>query len=105
MVKTRVFSLYDIEEFLKEAGAERINERAVVSLEEELESTVEELMTDAQLYANYAGRKRLITANDIMLAKEIGPGRAPPVNAKPKKRQISKPRLTGVQIPSSLLQA
>lgn len=72
MGKNRAFSLYDIEQFLKEAGAERINERAVVSLEEELESTVKELVDEAQVYANYAGRTRLIKSSDIRLVSEIG---------------------------------
>lgn len=71
MVKTRVFSLYDIEEFLKEAGAERINERAVVTLERELENTVKELVSGAQIYANYAGRRTRIEESDIKLATEM----------------------------------
>jgi len=65
--KNREFSLYDIEEFLKEAGAERINEKAVVSLEKELEDTVKELIDEVTVYANYAGRKKLIKKDDIKL--------------------------------------
>jgi len=65
--KNREFSLYDIEEFLKEAGAERINEKAVVSLEKELEDTVKELIDEVTVYANYAGRKKLIKKDDIEL--------------------------------------
>ena len=72
MGKNRAFSLYDIEEFLKEAGAQRINEGAVESLEEELDATVKELINEAQVYANYAGRKRLIKRSDVRLANEIG---------------------------------
>lgn len=67
-MKNRAFSLYDIEEFIKEAGAERINEKAVVSLEEELETTVKELVDEARVYANYAGRTRNINHSDIELA-------------------------------------
>lgn len=67
-MKNRAFSLYDIEEFIKEAGAEKINERAVVSLEQELENTVKELVDEAKVYANYAGRKSIITDSDIELA-------------------------------------
>ena len=67
MSKNREFSLYDIEEFLKEAGAERINEKAVVSLEKELEDTVKELIDEVTVYANYAGRKKLIKKDDIKL--------------------------------------
>jgi histone H3/H4 len=71
LVKTRAFSLYDIEEFLKEAGAERINERAVVTLERELENTVNEIVSGAQIYANYAGRTTRIEESDIELATEM----------------------------------
>ena len=73
LVKRRGFSLYDIEEYLKEAGAERVNEKAVMSLERELQDTVNELVEEASVYANYAGRKRLIKSADIVLAtKESG---------------------------------
>ena len=72
MGKNRAFSLYDIEEFLKEAGAQRINEGAVEALEEELDATVKELINEAQVYANYAGRKRLIKRSDVKLASELG---------------------------------
>lgn len=77
-MKGRAFSLYDIEEFIKEAGAEKINERAVVSLEQELEDTVKELVDEAKVYANYAGRKSIITDSDIELADGAKKsGRAP----------------------------
>jgi histone H3/H4 len=67
-MKKREFSLYDIEQFLREAGAERVNERAVISLEKELEDTVRELVGNASMYASYAGRKRLIKNSDVDLA-------------------------------------
>ena len=63
----RIFSLYDIEEFLREAGAEKINERAIINLEQELENTVKEIVDEAKLYANYAGRTKLIKSSDIRL--------------------------------------
>ncbi len=68
----RGFSLYDMEQFLKDAGAERINEKAVVSLERELNDTVKQLVENAQVYANYAGRKRVIKRSDIALARTGG---------------------------------
>jgi len=68
LVKKRAFSLYDVEQFLREAGAERINEKAVISLEKELQDTVNELVQEASVYANYAGRKKLINISDIKLA-------------------------------------
>ncbi len=69
LIKQRGFSLYDVEEFLKEAGAEHINEKAVVSLEKELEETVKELVGEASLYANYAGRKNIIKSSDVDFLK------------------------------------
>ena len=75
MSKRRSFSSYDIEEFLKDAGAEKVNEGAVESLRKELETTVNELVSEATFYANYAGRKRLIKDSDIMLAGRKAVGR------------------------------
>lgn len=63
----REFSLYDIEQFLREAGAEKVNEKAVLSLEKELENTVKELLAEASVYANYAGRKRIKRSDIVML--------------------------------------
>lgn len=71
-MKNRKFSLYDIEQFLREAGAERVNEKAVMSLEQEMEDTVKELISEASLYANYAGRARLIKSSDIVLLHKNG---------------------------------
>lgn len=68
MGNKRVFSLYDIEQFLRDAGAERVNEKAVISLERELQDTVNELVDEASVYANYAGRKKVINASDVQLA-------------------------------------
>ena len=67
MVKQRGFSLYDIEDYLKEAGAEKIKEGAILTFEQELEDTVKNLVGEAKLYADYAGRKSLITHSDINL--------------------------------------
>ncbi len=61
------FSFYDIEQFLREAGAQKINEGAVDIFEKELEETVNELIDKAKIYANYAGRKKLIKESDIAL--------------------------------------
>ena len=67
LVKQRGFSLYDIEDYLKEAGAEKIKEGAILTFEQELEDTVKNLVGEAKLYADYAGRKSLITHSDINL--------------------------------------
>jgi histone H3/H4 len=69
MAKRRNFSLYDIEEVLKGAGATRVHEKAIISFETELEETVRELVSEAQFYANYAGRSNLITNSDIAMAE------------------------------------
>ncbi len=61
----RGFSLYDMEQFFRDAGAPRVNEKAMVSLEKELSDTVKELVEEAQVYANYAGRKRTIKRADL----------------------------------------
>ncbi len=92
MGKNRAFSLYDIEEFLKEAGAQRINERAVESLEKELESTVNELINDARLYANYAGRTRTITNSDINMAKNGVPKNAVLTRIRARRRVLTTKR-------------
>ncbi len=68
--RKRGFSLYDIEEFLREAGAQKVHEGALLSFEKELESTVDELINEATLYANYAGRRKVIKYSDIELMKE-----------------------------------
>jgi histone H3/H4 len=69
LAKERGFSLYDIEQFFRDAGAERVNEKAVVTLEKDLEDMVKELVSEAQIYANYAGRKTLVTRSDIAFAR------------------------------------
>ncbi len=72
MGKKRVFSLYDIEQFLKDAGAEKVTEKAAISLERELQDTVNGLVSEATFYANYAGRKRVINNSDLALARNVG---------------------------------
>lgn len=93
----RGFSLYDIEEFLREAGAERINERAVLSFERELKDTVTSLVEQAAIYANYAGRRQVIRGSDVELAGSRGRGRYRPAIQKMKARNArqaqARPRL------------
>ena len=96
MPKRRCFSLYDIEEYLKEVGAEKVSEKAVVGFEAELEEMVKELLGEAEFYANYAGRKKLITNSDLTLALDSGK-----VNTQPQKlvaKRVSARRNTGKQI-------
>lgn len=68
MVKKVGLSMYDVEQFLRDAGAEKINEKAVISLNRELQDTVNSLIDEASLYANYAGRRKMIKESDINLA-------------------------------------
>jgi histone H3/H4 len=65
----RAFSLYDIEQFIREAGAERVTEEAVVDLERELEKLAESVAQRAIRYAEHAGRRRLVNKKDVLLAK------------------------------------
>lgn len=65
----RAFSLYDIEQFIREAGAERVTEDAVLDLEHELEKLTELVADRAIKYAAHAGRRRLIKKSDILLAR------------------------------------
>ena len=97
----RVFSLYDIEQFLKDEGAERVNEDAVATLAKELEDTVKELVSEAQVYANYAGRKTVIRRSDIAFAsKSNGHSlnrRAAVLSRAPLKR-VRRRRLSGYEV-------
>lgn len=65
----RAFSLYDVEQFIREAGAERVTEDAVLDLEHELEKLAELVANKAVRYAAHAGRQRLIRKSDVILAK------------------------------------
>ncbi len=64
----RAFSLYDVEQFIREAGAEKVTEDAVLDLEHRLEKLTEVLANRAIRYAAHAGRKRLIKKSDVFLA-------------------------------------
>ena len=83
----RAFSLYDIEQFIREAGAERVTEDAVLDLERELEKLTEMLASKAIRYAEHAGRKRLINKQDILLTRK--PGYRNPVNLRAKPRSTN----------------
>ncbi len=73
----RKFSLYDIEQFMREAGATRITEDAVVDLERELSKLAEKLTDEALDYARHAGRSKLIRRTDILLLKDSKARRRP----------------------------
>lgn len=65
----RAYSLYDIEQFIREAGAERVTEDAVLNLEKELERLTEAIANKAVRYAHHAGRNKLLRKSDVMLAR------------------------------------
>ena len=69
----RKFSLYDIEQFIREAGAEKVTEDAVLDLEREIEKLADSIANKAMRYAKHAGRRKLIRKADIILtAPESG---------------------------------
>jgi|GEM_PF-1321259 histone H3/H4 len=68
----REFSLYDVEQFLREAGAERVTEDAVLNLERELAKLADKVTNKAIKYAAHAGRKKLIRKEDILLTRPSG---------------------------------
>lgn len=103
MIKKRAFSLYDVEQFLREAGAERINERAVISLEKELQDTVNEIVDEASVYANYAGRKRVINAADVRLANKGGPKRYLKYKGHAIRRKSKQHQANGIEVPKLML--
>ena len=64
----RAYSLYDIESFIREAGAEKVTEDAVRNLEKELERLTELVAKKAKAYAAHAKRSS-IRRSDVVLAK------------------------------------
>jgi len=64
---SKIFSLYDADKLLRQAGAERVDEKASKKLCELLEDSGKEIMLKARVYARHAGRKQ-ITREDVLLA-------------------------------------
>ena len=62
-----VFPLLDIDKIIRDAGAERVDERASQRLNQILEDNAKELLLKAQVFAKHAGRKS-VTRKDILLA-------------------------------------
>jgi DNA-binding protein len=58
---------WEVEKFLREAGADRVSESATEKLVEILEDEAKEIIARARLYARYANRK-VIRSEDIELA-------------------------------------
>ncbi len=77
--------MYDVEQFIREAGAEKVNERAVICLERELKETADHLVELAATYANHAGRTAVIKRSDVVLANGIKPRRHSRLRRHPKR--------------------
>ncbi|MCL5238936.1 MAG: NFYB/HAP3 family transcription factor subunit [Candidatus Marsarchaeota archaeon] len=80
----RAFSLYDIEQFIREAGAERVTEDAVRDLERRLEKLTELMANRAARYAAHAGRSTLIKKQDVLFSKRIVYRNPPSLSPKPR---------------------
>jgi histone H3/H4 len=65
----RTIPLATMEKILKNAGAERVSEKAKAALKEVLEDIAEKISVDAVKFANHAGRKT-VKAGDIKLASK-----------------------------------
>lgn len=63
-------SLFDMDDFIRGAGAERVSECASRKLREILEDQAQEVVFQAKLLARHAGRNR-VTRDDILLAATL----------------------------------
>jgi len=63
----RLIPLAAMEQIMKQAGAERVSDKAKATLKEELEEYAKKIAKDAVTYALHAGRKT-IKSGDIKLA-------------------------------------
>ena len=66
----KVFSLFELDDFLRMAGAQRVDERASAKLGELLEDNGMALLHRAKLLARHAGRRQL-RKSDVMLAARM----------------------------------
>ncbi|OIO24743.1 hypothetical protein AUJ65_00845 [Candidatus Micrarchaeota archaeon CG1_02_51_15] len=66
----RVLSLFDMDRFLRNAGAERVGEDASIKLCQLLEDSAEEVIAKAKVLARHAGRNNVIR-EDIVLAANL----------------------------------
>jgi DNA-binding protein len=58
---------WEVERFLREAGADRVSESATAKLVEVLEDEAKEILHRAGIYARYA-RRKVVRPEDIELA-------------------------------------
>ncbi len=62
-----VLSLFDMDVFLRDAGADRVGEDASAKLAELLEDVADDLVSRAKVFARHANRN-YVTRADILLA-------------------------------------
>lgn len=62
-----MYSLFEVDELIRGAGAQRVDERASRKLNECLEDSAKEILRRARIYAKHAKRSR-INGRDIKLA-------------------------------------
>ncbi len=67
--------MFDMDDLLRNAGAERVSECASQKLGEILEDAGKQLLYQASVLARHAGRSE-ITAADVLLAAAMKKGRA-----------------------------
>ncbi len=86
------FSLNEIEQFIREAGAEKVTEDAVRDLEREIEKLANTLTKRAMTYAEHAGRRKLIRTADFALTRKIdSAGYSTPATLRPSPRTTNRP--------------
>ena len=69
-VGKRVFSMFEMDDFLRDAGAQRVDESAAAKLGELLEDNGKLVLLRAQRLARHAGRRRVLR-KDIELAARL----------------------------------
>ncbi|MFH0922780.1 MAG: histone [Candidatus Micrarchaeota archaeon] len=65
----KMLSLFDMDEMLRQAGAERVGEDASKKLRDILEDSGKDIVFKARILSRHAGRNQ-ITREDIMLAAQ-----------------------------------
>lgn len=68
MVKT--FSLFEMDDLIRHAGAERVDENASKKLSELLEEEGEKILEKALILAKHAGRTQ-VNSQDVLLAVQV----------------------------------
>ena len=67
MTSKRLLPLAAMEKILKQAGAERVSDKAKAALKAVIEEQAEQIAVQAVKFANHAGRKT-VKAGDVKLA-------------------------------------